>query len=81
MPTPARCYPKSAAAPGHPQSPSQLPPNPQTPSPRSLGVLHWAPEQPLLLEELVDSALSGRAAGTLTPWVVCNVMWGCARLV
>lgn len=46
----------------------------------SLGVLHWAPEQPLLLDELIDSALSGQAAGTLTPWVICNVMWGCARL-
>ncbi|KAL4433985.1 hypothetical protein ABPG75_000426 [Micractinium tetrahymenae] len=47
----------------------------------SLGVLHWAPDQGMLLEELIDAALSGRAAGTLTPWVVCNVMWGCARLV
>jgi hypothetical protein len=43
----------------------------------SLGVLHWSPSVPVL-EALMDGALEQSAA--LTPWMICNIMWGCARI-
>jgi len=45
----------------------------------SLGVLHWpAPSLPLL-DELLGRVLTQQAQ--LTPWIICNIMWGCARLL
>ena len=43
----------------------------------SLGVLHWSPSVPVL-EALMDGALE--QSGALTPWMICNMMWGCARI-
>ena len=33
---------------------------------------------PALNDELLERAL--QQAHKLTPWMVCNIMWGCARL-
>jgi hypothetical protein len=31
-----------------------------------------------VLEALMDGALE--QSGALTPWMICNMMWGCARI-
>ena len=59
--------------------PPPPPPSPITPQlRRSLGVLHWAPVGTPLLDHLMDGAVARR--GELTPWMICNIMWGAARL-
>jgi hypothetical protein len=44
----------------------------------SLGVLYWCPTNPELVEAMLDRVL--RRPNCLTPWMVCNMLWGCARL-